>query len=84
MADTRPAPNNKSITFGTKTEREAMAWNNQGKAESNGTLGKNPAGVENTAPMPKSKPTKMPKKARRAMKRGMISEKAAKKHFGGV
>ncbi len=42
-----------------------------------------PAGVDNTAPM------KMPKKAVRknaksAMKRGLISEKAAKRHLSGV
>jgi len=39
-----------------------------------------PAGVQNTAPM---KPPKAKRKtAKRAIKRGMISEKAAKRHLG--
>ena len=39
-----------------------------------------PAGVTNTAPMKVKKATR--KKASRAIKRGMISEKAAKRHLG--
>jgi hypothetical protein len=41
-----------------------------------------PAGVANAAPMKMGKGTR--KHAKRAIKRGMISEKAAKKHLGGV
>jgi hypothetical protein len=40
-----------------------------------------PAGVANAAPI-KSLSPRGRKKAKRAIKRGMISEKAAKKHFG--
>jgi hypothetical protein len=100
MAETSPAPNNKSVTFGTKMERE-MAWNNYGIVN-DGDTGKNPKGVKNTAPMkpesqadgakdpagvtntaPMKKKAGARKKARNAMKRGLVSEKAAKKHLGG-
>jgi hypothetical protein len=102
VSETRPASNNKSVTFGKKMERE-MAWNNQG-ITNDGSSGKMPAGVKNKAPIKKvpqadgahdpagvtntapMKPKKgsHKKAARHAMKRGMISEKAAKKHLGGV
>lgn len=42
---------------------------------------KTPPGVTNAAPMKAKHGAR--KKARRAIKRGMISEKAAKKHLGG-
>jgi len=45
-----------------------------------GTPEREPAGLQNTAPM---KPPKAKRKsAKRAIKRGMISEKAAKRHLG--
>jgi hypothetical protein len=83
MANTSASANNKSVTFGTKMERE-MAWNNQGIVNSD-SGGKNPPGVINTAPMKKRGPkTKASRKiVKSAIKRGMISEKAAKKHLGG-
>lgn len=40
-----------------------------------------PAGAKNTAPMKKSKGLQR-KRAKSAIKRGMISEKAAKRHLG--
>ncbi len=64
MAETASAPNNKSVSFGTKPQRE-------------------PAGVDNAAPMKMPKKT-MRKTAKRAIKRGLISEKAAKRHLSGV
>jgi len=101
MANTTTSANNKSVTFGTKMERE-MTWNNEGisrdgsgknpagvknaapiKPEKQADGAANPAGVTNTAPM-KKRPTKAKRKtAKRAVNRGMISEKAAKKHLGG-
>jgi hypothetical protein len=101
VANTATAPNNKSVTLGTKMERE-MAWNNDGIVN-DGSTGKNPAGVTNKAPIkpqgqvdgaknpagvtnaaPMKKAKRgMRKVAKGAMKRGMISEKAAKKHLGG-
>lgn len=42
---------------------------------------KDPDGVTNAAPMKKKAGAR--KKARHAMKRGLVSEKAAKKHLGG-
>lgn len=42
-----------------------------------------PAGVTNAAPMKKPS-KKFRKMAKGAIKRGMISEKAAKRHLGGV
>jgi hypothetical protein len=101
MANTATSPDNKSVTFGKKMERE-MAWNNDGIVN-DGAGAKNPAGVQNKAPIkpqdmadgaknpagvtnaaPMKKPKRgMRKAAKGAMKRGMISEKAAKKHLGG-
>jgi hypothetical protein len=43
----------------------------------------NPAGITNAAPMKKKPPKSARKSAKRAVKRGLISEKAAKKHLGG-
>ncbi len=101
VANTAAAPNNKSVSFGKKMERE-MAWNNYG-ITADGSSGKKPAGVQNAAPInprnladgaknppgvTNAAPIKKPKrgarkKARKAMRQGMISEKAAKKHLGG-
>jgi hypothetical protein len=81
MAETPVAPTNKSVTFRKKMERE-MAWNNEGISNADKASG-NPAGVKNTAPMKKSKPSKHARKtAKGAIKKGMISEKAAKRHLG--
>lgn len=57
------------------------SWNNKGIANANGGA-KNPAGVDNAAPMKKTVKAGSRKTAKRAIKRGMISEKAAKKHLG--
>ena len=99
MADTRTSPNNKSVSFGKKMERE-MTWSNDDigttqaknpagvknkapmKPEKQADGAQNPAGVTNAAPM-KAKKSSHKKAARHAMKRGMISEKAAKKHHVG-
>lgn len=83
MANTPVASNNKSVTYGLKTEREMSDWQNRGITESSGS-GKNPAGLTNTAPMKKIRSKTARKSAKRAIKRGMISEKAAKKHLGGA
>lgn len=67
MAETPVAPNNKPVSFGAKPARE-------------------PAGVHNAAPMKRAGGKKLSahirKTAKSAMKRGMISEKAAKRHLG--
>lgn len=66
MAETPVAANNKPVKFDAKAQRE-------------------PAGVPNLAPMKSAKGKLSPrarKSAKSAMKRGMISEKAAKKHLG--
>lgn len=43
-----------------------------------------PAGVTNAAPMKKKPSKQFRKSAKGAIKRGMISEKAAKRHLGDV
>lgn len=46
-------------------------------------VAREPAGVTNAAPMKKPKPSKsLRKKANHAVKRGLVSEKAAKRHLG--
>lgn len=84
MADTTAAPNNKPVSFSGKTEREMSSWNNKGIANSNGSGKGNPAGLEGAGPMKMGKSKAVRKIAKRAMKRGMISEKAAKRHLGGA
>jgi hypothetical protein len=69
MAETPIAPNNKPVTFGAKPGRE-MA-DTRVNAEDRPVDGK-------------PKKPKIRKAAKGAIKRGMISEKAAKRHFGGV
>lgn len=101
MAETTVAPNNKSVAFSGRTEREMSSWNNKGIANSNGGKS-NPAGLGKSdtrdpvakpkrvnaegdlvnGPKPKKVSTRVRSKAKRAIRRGMISEKAAKKHFG--
>jgi hypothetical protein len=73
MADTAPAANNKPVAFGAKGAREMTG--NRVNAEDRPVDGKRPAA---------DKKPKLRKAGKRAMKRGMISEKAAKRHFGGV
>ncbi len=100
MAQTSTAPNNKSVTFGTKTEREmppypkpkSQAQNAamHAAAEGNSTIGiPKKVGKEfakGAHAAKKGSIKKLPKhvmsKAKSAMKRGMISEKAAKAHLG--
>lgn len=68
MAETTSSYNNKGITYSGKTEGE-------------------PAGINDAAPMKPRAPSGAAKKsvvrkgAKRAIKRGMISEKAAKRHL---
>lgn len=78
MAETPISPNNKSITFRGKPEREMTDTpkpETRMNAEDQATDG------------PKKAVKRMGrgvrKKANVAIKRGMISEKAAKKHLGG-
>lgn len=80
MAETTTAPNNKPVAFGKKPAREPSSWNSKGVSNSDGSES-NPAGVTNAAPMKKLSP-RGAKKARSAIKRGMISEKAARRNFG--
>lgn len=54
----------------------------QMKPERQADGAKNPDGVANAAPMKKPKAA-VRKKAKHAMRRGLVSEKAAKKHLGG-
>ena len=79
MAETPAASNNKSVTFRGKPEREMTTASKRDNAE-----GQLVEGGLNEAP---TKPTRMGKtmrkKAKGAIKRGMISEKAANKHLGG-
>lgn len=80
MADTTTAANNKSVKFSGRMEREMSSYNNRGISHSNGSKD-NPVGITNAAPIKKmGKATR--KKAKKAIARGMISEKAAKRHFG--
>jgi hypothetical protein len=70
MAETTPAANNKSISFGRKVEREMTEPNDHPVK----------AAVKKT----KTLAPHLRKKAKQAIKRGMISAKAAKKHLGEV
>jgi hypothetical protein len=81
MAETPVAPNNKSITFGTKMEREMSTAPTRLNAEAQPV-----DGAVSAAPSPVKKKritAGARKKAKSAIKHGMISEKAAKKHLGG-
>ena len=94
MAETSTAPNNKSVTFRGKGENEmpvvsksqnaAMHAAEQGKS----TLGiPKKVGAEFVKGQKKGSVKKLPQhvdkgSAKRAMKRGAISEKAAKTHLG--
>jgi hypothetical protein len=87
MAETPTAANNKSITFRGKTERE-MSINHrsaEGKPNEDASFqAKAPNAKEaDRDPAPKKPGKAMRKKAKRAASRGMISEKAAKKHLAG-
>jgi hypothetical protein len=66
MADTTTAPNNKGVKFGSKPGRE-MAGTSAKNAEGQPANGKPPKAIRKTA--------------KRAIKRGMISPKAAAKHL---
>jgi hypothetical protein len=74
MAETAVFPNNKSVEFRGKPEREMPRPPNMDVSAKPGK--KNPAGIN------KGNETKR-KHVKRAMKRGMVSEKAAKKHLSG-
>jgi hypothetical protein len=79
MADTPVATNNKSISFGRKVEREMSAEELDKRRNAEGEpVNGEPAAVRK----PKKMSRNMRKSAKRAIKRGMISEKAAKKHLG--
>lgn len=75
MAETAPAPNNKSVNFGGKVERE-MSTTKRMNAEDQP--------VDGVATPAKKLSPRLRKTAKKAMRRGMISEKAAKRHLGGV
>ena len=75
MAITTTAPTNKPVSFGRKAERE-MSTEKRKNAEAevvDGAIGAKP---------PKKVAPNFRSKAKRAIKRGMISAKAAKKHLG--
>ena len=85
MAETPVAANNKSVKFTGRPEREmSSSWTSRGISESDGSTTSNPPGVNNTAPMKKKLSKGSRKHATRAVKRGLISEKAAKRHLDGV
>lgn len=74
MAQSTVSPNNKAVTFRGRTEREMPKPPNMDVTPKPAV--KHPAGIKNRAAISKRK------FAKRAMKRGMISESAAKKHLG--
>jgi hypothetical protein len=81
MAETPVAPNNKSITFRGKPERE-MSTAPRMNAEAMPVDGAAPAAAPKK--VAKKRMAAGPrKKLKSAINRGMISEKAAKKHLGG-
>lgn len=67
MAETPVAPNNKPVAFGVKPGRE---------------MADNRVNAEDQPASGKPKKPKIRKSAKRAIKRGMISEKAARRHLG--
>lgn len=93
MAETSPAPNNKSVSFSGKVEREmpsvSQAQNRFMHAAAEGEVAGVPAKVgkefveADAGRKIKKLPKHVKKKARKAVQRGMISERAAKKHLGG-
>lgn len=72
MADTTAAPNNKPVAFGAKATREKAGAADADMAAST----KPPRAVSGAA-----KTSAIRKTAKGAIKRGMISEKAAHKHL---
>ncbi len=77
MADTSPAANNRPVAYRGKPEREMSAVSTP----------KSPAihAAEEVRPPAVKKLSKAVRKnANRAIKRGMISPKAAKRHLGGA
>lgn len=92
MAETATAPNNKSVSFSGKMEREmpstSQAQNRFMHAVAEGNVADVPAKVgkkfvkADKGRKIKKLPQHVRKTAKRAMKRGMISEKAAKQHLG--
>lgn len=91
MAETTTAPNNKSVTFGTKMEREmpsaSQAQNRFMHAAAEGKVEGVPKKVgkdfvkADAGRKIKKLPQHVRAKAKHAMSRGLISEKAAKKHL---
>jgi GMP synthase-like glutamine amidotransferase len=93
MADTTTAANNKAVSFGGKVEREMpMESKAQNAAMHSAAAGKSTIGIPKTVAKKfvaeshgqnvKKLPKHVRKTAKNAMKRGMISEKAAKRHLG--
>jgi hypothetical protein len=80
VANTTTSPNNKSVAFrGGRSEREMATASGRKNAQ-----GELVEGGLNEAPTPPTRLGKgVRKKAKSAIKRGMISEKAAKKHLKG-
>jgi hypothetical protein len=94
MAETTTATNNKSVSFSGKTEREMpMESKAQNAAMHAAAEGESTIGIpekvgkkfvaESHGQKVKRLPQHVRKKAKRAMKQGLISEKAAKRHLGG-
>jgi hypothetical protein len=91
IAETTTSPNNKSISFSGKTEHEmpvvSQAQNRWAHANEDAAGSTGEAAREMVKETHGTKVKKLPqhvrKKAKRAMKQGLISEKAAKRHLGG-
>jgi hypothetical protein len=93
MSNTTTAPNNKSVSFSGKVEREMPVVSKaQNAAIHAAEAGKSTLGIPKkvgaefvkgqTKGSVKKLPTHVKKTAKRAINRGMISEKAAKRHLG--
>ena len=96
MAETATAANNKSVSFRGKPEREYMPMESkaQNAAMHAAAEGKSTIGIPQSVGKKfvkashgqnvKKLPKHVRKSASKAMKRGLISEKAAKRHLSGV
>jgi hypothetical protein len=91
MAETAPASNNKSVTFRGRVENEmpvvSQAQNRWAHAHANDKNKTGKAARELVSATHGTKVRKLPQhvdgdRAKRAMKRGAISAKAAAKHLG--
>jgi hypothetical protein len=98
MADTTAAANNRSVSFSRKVEREMPPYPKPVSKAQNAAMhaaaaGKSTMGIPKKVGQEYAKgahgksmknlPKHVQKKASKAIKRGLISEKAAKRHLGG-